>query len=534
MLQAREYACILLLTVSVPAPEHLFAQNDDSEETERQLNRLGDSAIENDFELDLTVPVSGETDAASPEEPGTAETAATLKAREQSDRESRIERLLTAASAAVRAGRFDQPPDDCAWTHYQAVLDIDPENAEALSGLVRVQEEMVKQAMSFAHDLDFESAERVLEDAALVRESRDLIDDAYEDMLVYRRQHAAELELKALQAMDLGDFSQAERALIELVALGDVHSTINQLRRRMEEARIYGGFKPGQTIKDHFINQGMWTPELIIVLAGSFVMGSSAFEDGRKDNEGPEHRVTFRRGFAIGRTEISVAQFREFVDWTAYRTDAEKFGHSFVYDHYSGRLMQKDGVTWEHSYEGREANENDPVVHVSWNDATAYARWLTQGTGKTYRLPTEAEFEYAQRAGKPTPYWWGEGSPSRVVENLTGERDSSRGRRRWDSFFKGYGDKFWGPAPVASFEANPFGLYDIGGNVGEWVMDCWHDTYIRAPLDGSAWINPGCKLRVVRGGYWASSPDQARSAHRLSSRPDRRDGRIGFRIVRDL
>jgi formylglycine-generating enzyme required for sulfatase activity len=196
--------------------------------------------------------------------------------------------------------------------------------------------------------------------------------------------------------------------------------------------------------------------------------------------------------------------------------------------------MRRDGVSWENDYEGEEAESDYPVVHVSWNDATAYVRWLARGTGKPYRLPSEAEFEYAVRGGNTARYWWGDGSPPRVVENLTGENDISRGRRQWSTFFPGYGDGFWGPAPVASFEANPFGLHDIAGNVGEWVRDCWHDTYVRAPADGSAWLNPGCKLRVMRGGYWASAPDQARSAYRLSAQPDRRDARVGFRIARDL
>jgi formylglycine-generating enzyme required for sulfatase activity len=174
------------------------------------------------------------------------------------------------------------------------------------------------------------------------------------------------------------------------------------------------------------------------------------------------------------------------------------------------------------------------VVHVSWNDATAYVDWLARGTGKIYRLPSEAEFEYALRGGKATKYWWGDDSPPKPVENLTGEHDVSRGRRQWSSFFTGYGDGFWGPAPVASFGTNPFGLHDLGGNVGEWVRDCWHDTYLRAPVDGRAWLNPGCKLRTVRGGFWASSPDQARAAFRLSTSPDRREARVGFRIARDL
>ena len=136
--------------------------------------------------------------------------------------------------------------------------------------------------------------------------------------------------------------------------------------------------------------------------------------------------------------------------------------------------------------------------------------------------------------GKATKYWWGDGTPTRVVENVTGQGDESRSRRQWETYFKGYTDRYWGPAPVASFEANPFGLFDIGGNVAEWVDDCWHDSYLRAPADGSAWVNPGCNLRVVRGGFWASSPNQARSAYRNSAKPDHRGARVGFRIARDL
>jgi formylglycine-generating enzyme required for sulfatase activity len=174
------------------------------------------------------------------------------------------------------------------------------------------------------------------------------------------------------------------------------------------------------------------------------------------------------------------------------------------------------------------------VLHVSWNDAQAYVNWLARGTGKSYRLPSEAEFEYALRAGSTGRYWWGDGSPPGVVENLTGDGDDSRARRSWSVAFRKYTDRFWGPAPVASFDPNPFGLYDMGGNVGEWVRDCWHDTYIRAPADGTAWVNPGCSQRVIRGGYWASSPDQTRSAFRLFAKPDFHDARIGFRIARDL
>jgi formylglycine-generating enzyme required for sulfatase activity len=521
MLKTRPLICILLLLASALPEAVVYAQNDEPTGSERQRKRLGDSPVQVERDLDLTVPSQDEKSSDSPGE-------------EQLTRQQLIDRQLAAATAALQAGRIDQPPDDCAWSHYRKVLDIDPENEEALQGLIVVQEAMVARAVEAARILDFESAERFLEDAALVRESEDSMDGAQQQIRTVRALHVEKLEVEAVQAMDAGNFTQAEHTLAKLNELGGADSTVNPLRRRLEEARVYGGFKSGQIIRDHFINQGLWTPESVVVLAGSYTMGSSAFEDGRQDGEGPTHRVTFRRGFVIGRTEVTVKEFRLFVDKTGYRTDAEKQNFSTVYNHYSGQLARRDGVNWKMNYEGEEAEKNEPVVHVSWNDAMAYVKWLARGTSKPYRLPSEAEFEYAVRAGRTTRYWWGDDVPHGTVENLAGEHDVSRSRRQWSPSFKGYGDKFWGPAPVASFDTNPFGLHDIAGNVSEWVRDCWHDSYFQAPADGSARLSPDCKLRIVRGGHWASSPDLTRSAHRLSAQPDLRNAQTGFRIARDL
>ncbi len=409
-----------------------------------------------------------------------------------------------------------------------------PDSIETDQGPLDVQQQMVSRVLKYARELDFESAERMLEDASGNHASQALIEDAYEKIAGIRLQRAEELKLTAESAMDAGDFNRAEHILIELIALGGVDTIVSQLRRELEEARLYGGFQPGQVIRDQFLNEDRWTPNSVIIAAGSFMMGSLSTEKGRKDNEGPQHRVTFARGFAMGQHEVSVSEFRDFIGHTHYRTDAERARFSSVYNQRSGRLTKRDDVNWKMSYEGREAANNDPVVHVSWQDAQAYVTWLARVTGKPYRLPSEAEFEFALRGGKSTLYWWGRGSPRRIVENITGEGDISRNRRNWSTSFKGYTDHHWGPAPVGSFDPSPYGLFDIGGNVGEWVMDCWHDTYMRAPADGSGWVNPGCKLRVIRGGYWASSPVQTRSAFRLSARPDSHDARIGFRIARDL
>jgi formylglycine-generating enzyme required for sulfatase activity len=231
---------------------------------------------------------------------------------------------------------------------------------------------------------------------------------------------------------------------------------------------------------------------------------------------------------------VTVAEFREFVRASGYVPDSVKLGGASVYDERSGALRDDSDATWQDDYAGRKADDKLPVVNVSWNDAKAYADWLGQRTGKTYRLPSEAEFEYALRGGTSTRYWWGDGMPTRPVENLTGSGDRSHSGRRWSHAFRNYRDGYWGPAPVMSFAANPFGLYDINGNVSEWAQDCWHDNYVRAPNDGSAWINPGCRSHVVRGGSWGSSPDQVDSAYRQGADGSLRSGRVGFRVVREL
>jgi formylglycine-generating enzyme required for sulfatase activity len=263
-------------------------------------------------------------------------------------------------------------------------------------------------------------------------------------------------------------------------------------------------------------------------------MGASVTEEDRSDAELPQHAVAIDKGFAMARSAVTVGEFSEFVRASGYVPDSVKLGGASVYDERSGALRDDADSTWQDDYVGRKAADKLPVVNVSWNDAKAYADWLSQRTGKTYRLPSEAEFEYALRGGTTTRYWWGDGVPAAKVENLTGSGDRSRSGRHWSHSFRGYRDGYWGPAPVMSFAANPFGLYDINGNVSEWVQDCWHDNYTRAPNDGSAWLNPGCRAHVVRGGSWGSSPDQVNSAYRQGANGDVRSARVGFRVMREL
>lgn len=295
-------------------------------------------------------------------------------------------------------------------------------------------------------------------------------------------------------------------------------------------------------------------PKVTLIPAGQFMMGSSDDEIGRYINEGPQHLVKIARPFLLGTTEVSVAQFRHFVEMTGYKTDGERNSGSFLRDARAerGKWRLKQEVNWRFDHEGKLSRDDNPVVHVSWNDAQAYLGWLSEETAEHYRLPSEAELEYANRAGSPEPYWWGEGTPSQKIANIRGDGDETvadpltwkhTGQERGFLLqageglpvtFKNYSDGFHGLAPVANFSSNPFGLFDTAGNVWEWVQDCWHFNYKNAPVDGSAWVEEKCDQRVVRGGSFYCFPTHVRSANRWSRWPELRNMYIGFRVARDL
>ena len=254
-------------------------------------------------------------------------------------------------------------------------------------------------------------------------------------------------------------------------------------------------------------------PEMVVVPAGTFLMGS---EDGDKD-ERPVHRVSVER-FAIGKYEVTKRQFAQFVTATGFKTQAETDSKKGCWTWTGSEWESRAGTSWRNP--NIKQDDDHPVVCVSWNDAQAYVKWLKEKTGKKYRLPSEAEWEYAARAGSTTRYPWGD----EIGHNKANCRECGS---QWDGK---------GTAPVGSFTANAFGLFDTVGNVWEWVEDCWHGSYEGAPEDGSAWIGGGeCNSRVLRGGSWVSNPRRVRSADRNGLNRDYRDGYgSGFRVAQDL
>ena len=254
--------------------------------------------------------------------------------------------------------------------------------------------------------------------------------------------------------------------------------------------------KPGTTFEDC-----PECPEMVVVPAGSFWMGSPPSEEGRDNDEGPVHRVTISEPFAVGKYEVT------FSEWDACVS--------------AGGCRSRDRLRDEGWGRG-----DRPVINVNGGHAQAYVAWLSERTGKRYRLLSESEWEYAARAGTTTRYSWGDGI----------------GRNRANC--NGCGSH-WVPeqnsllvigrtAPVGSFAANGFGLHDMHGNVREWVADCWNDSYEGAPSDGSIWESGSCRQWFLRGGSWYDRPRHLRSANRDNKGPLNRFSGYGFRVARTL
>jgi formylglycine-generating enzyme required for sulfatase activity len=241
---------------------------------------------------------------------------------------------------------------------------------------------------------------------------------------------------------------------------------------------------PASLFQDTMID-GSLAPEMLIIQGGEFMRGDAQGDDDEK----PPARVKLA-SFAIGVFEITFSQYDRFCTET--------------------KRDKPDDEGW--------LRGNRPVINVSWKDAKAYTEWLSKKTRQQYRLPTDAEWEYAARAGTQSKFWWG--------DQVSSARANCEGcQSLWD------GAK---TAPVGKFPANPFGLHDTAGNVFEWVADCFHDRFADAPADGSAIEKAGCGKRVIRGGAWSFPPKEIRSANRWRDFPSRRSDDTGFRIARDF
>ncbi len=447
---------------------------------------------------------------------------------------AKVRPMLANAAALLRQGKVDQPHGESALDLYREVQKLDPQNGVAEQGIFQVQRAVLDRALAAVAQNDFAGADRELAEAQSIRPGSQQMRDVHQRVDDMREQRANGVLAQARSALDAGNIALARKLAAQARGIDPDLTALAAFDEQLTNARLYASYKPGQVFTDRYVDLPGKTPTMVVIPTGIFQMGMSADAEDPVDAEMPRHEVSFDKGFAMARSAVTVGEFREFVRASGYVPDSVKLGGSSVYNERSGALRDDADATWQDDYAGHKADDKLPVVNISWDDAKAYADWLSQRTGKPYRLPSEAEFEYALRGGTTTRYWWGDDAPTHPVENVTGSGDRSHSGRRWSHSFRNYRDGYWGPAPVMSFAANPFGLYDMDGNVSEWAQDCWHDSYLRAPNDGSAWLNPGCRARVVRGGSWGSSPEQVNSAYRQGANGDVRNGRVGFRVVREL
>ena len=266
-------------------------------------------------------------------------------------------------------------------------------------------------------------------------------------------------------------------------------------------------------------------PEMVVIPSGNFWMGRSADDQRLPNNAGWKktdselpRRLVNISSFAIGTKEVSKGEFALFVRSTGYLTEAEKGDGCFVY--FLWEKVKDRSRSWRNV--GFAQDDDHPVVCVSWKDAMAYVRWLSEKTGKGYRLPSEAEWEYAARAGSQTMFWWGN-SIDTSQANYDGSSAFNGGSRSEDRPKT---------VPVDSFSANTFGVYNVHGNVWEWVQDCWNKSYQGAPTDGRAWESGECNSRVIRGGGWNAVPENLRSAIRFGDITELSINDNGFRVAR--
>lgn len=246
----------------------------------------------------------------------------------------------------------------------------------------------------------------------------------------------------------------------------------------------------------HPLKDGGKGPEMRVIPPGRFMMGSPTSELERDEDEGPQHWVKISKPFAIGGHAVTFADYERFCSKT--------------------KRQYPDDGGWGRGWQ--------PVIHVSWQNALDYCVWLSEQTGFAYRLPSEAEWEYAARAGTTTAFWWDDYINTRLAnyDGNTSYSGSPTGENRECTL------------PVKQFDPNPFGLYQVHGNVGEWCQDRWHNSYQDAPVDGMAWEDGRSKNRVVRGGSWISDATYCRSAARGYTPADSRYADVGFRVCCDL
>jgi formylglycine-generating enzyme required for sulfatase activity len=266
---------------------------------------------------------------------------------------------------------------------------------------------------------------------------------------------------------------------------------------------------------DHF-RECAACPEMVVAPEGEYTMGSSEGEADRYSNEGPQHQVKITRRFAVGKLKITRQEFETFVNETGY------FAGDRCFTMEDGRAEERNDRSFRNP--GFDQDGTHPVVCINWDDANAYVAWLSNKTGKFYRLLSESEWEYVARAGTKTPFWWGStiSTNDANYDGNSGYAGGPKGQYRQKT------------VPADMFKPNAWGLYQMSGNAFEWVEDCWNETYQYAPADDWVRLAGNCGRHVRRAGAWNTIPRMLRSAYRESRPGATRGSNMGMRVARTL
>ena len=457
----------------------------------------------------------------------------------QTPEEAEVARLLAAAATDLKARRLTSPAGNNAWENYQHVLSLAPAHPEAMAGMERVIDNYMQLFGAEVEKEDFEKADDYLAKISELHPDSPVLETGERRLQEAKRARAdrlaeqerqrraeeaakqAELERQRITqavkthwqsfeaALAAEDFEAAANALGEIRALDPDAPELAAGGQRLAQTRQAAELKE-------------LVGEMVSIPGGTFRMGDLSGEGD--EDEKPVHSVTVP-AFLMGKHEVTVGQFHRFVKATEYRTDANGNPDMAVYT--GDGLGWASGCSWCNP--GFSVGDDHPVVCVNWNDAEAFVEWLSAQTGRTFRLPTEAEWEYAARAGSGTKYHFGN-SESQLCRYANHADQSTDYSDRNNSCSDGVGKR---TAVVGRYQPNGYGLYDMHGNVWEWVQDCWNSSYAGAPMDGRAWRLGECNRRVLRGGSWDYMPRNLRSANRNWISRSNRNAGVGFRLALD-
>ena len=448
---------------------------------------------------------------------------------------SQLGLLLEQAELALKKNQLTSPEDENAVAYYRAVLEQDPSNSAAKSGLekvVRAYHKLSKAALVAGKEalaLQHASKARgVLPGSATVATmQREIVSYGQSS----RANQFGVLIKAGMEAEQAGDFERLAELLDEAKLIAREPSDFVDL----QSAYLRLQTRPGRRFMDALAGTDESGPEMIVMPTGEFTMGNASKMLGAVRSERPTHNVLVNQSFAVGRTEITVAQFRAFVAAANYQTDAER---GALVEVLIGPVPQwVKGRSWRNDYLGGEATDSDPVVHVSWRDARQYVAWLAESTNRNYRLLSESEFEYVLRAGSTGRYLWEGSTPPEKTFNLNGQLDEppvAWGGRRAKGAVRRWGDSYFGPAPAVSFPANAFGVKHVLGNVSEWVEDCYIENFQGKGNTQLARQLDGCEQRTLRGASWGSDKATLRASWRGQAAADQGSNRVGFRVAVNL